>query len=100
MPIVYPVESAPEFSVIIPVYASDPDAVDFLRNTLHQLNASSLQTFEIIVADDASPCGDAVRAVVQEAGAELVRLEEKRISGGQKCRGKERRRRHPDFYGC
>jgi cellulose synthase/poly-beta-1,6-N-acetylglucosamine synthase-like glycosyltransferase len=77
MPIVYPVDRAPELSVIIPVYASDPDAVDFLRNTLHHLNASSLQGFEILVADDASPCSDAVRAVVQEAGAKLVRLDQR-----------------------
>jgi hypothetical protein len=37
MPIVYTVDCAPELSVIIPVYASDPGAVDFLRHTLHYL---------------------------------------------------------------
>jgi GT2 family glycosyltransferase len=70
-----PSKTAPAFSVIIPVYASGPEAVDLLRNALEHLKNSSFQDFEILVADDASPRGDAVRAVAQEAGAELVRLE-------------------------
>lgn len=70
-----PSTTAPVFSVIIPVYASKPEAVDLLRNALEQLKNSSFQDFEILVADDASPRGDTVRAVAQEAGAELVRLE-------------------------
>jgi glycosyltransferase involved in cell wall biosynthesis len=49
--------------------------VDFLRNALEHLKASSFQDFEILVADDASPSGDAVRSVAREAGAALVRLD-------------------------
>jgi glycosyltransferase involved in cell wall biosynthesis len=67
--------SAPELSVIIPVYASEPGSVDLLRNALRQLKASSFQDFEILIADDASPRGEAVRVVAQEVGAELVRLD-------------------------
>jgi glycosyltransferase involved in cell wall biosynthesis len=84
MPIVHAVDCVPELSVIIPVYASNPETVGFLRNTLHHLNTSGHQGLEILVADDASPCGDAVRAVVQEAGAELVRLD--RRSGSAAAR--------------
>jgi GT2 family glycosyltransferase len=84
MPIVHAVECVPELSVIIPVYASNPETVGFLRNTLHHLNASGHPGLEILVADDASPCGDAVRAVAEEAGAELVRLD--RRSGSAAAR--------------
>lgn len=69
--------TAPQISVIIPVYASGPQPVDFLRNALRDLKRSSFQDFEILVADDASPAGDAVRAVVIEEGAQLVRLEQR-----------------------
>ena len=55
MPIVHAVECVPELSVIIPVYASNPETVGFLRNTLHHLNASGHPGLEILVADDASP---------------------------------------------
>jgi glycosyltransferase involved in cell wall biosynthesis len=44
---------------------------------LDRLKASSFQDFEILVADDASPRGDAVRAVAQVAGAEIVRLHQR-----------------------
>jgi len=68
----------PRLSVIIPVYASEQKAVDLLGLALRHLNASSFQNFEVIVADDGSPMGDAVRAVVREAGAELVRLDRRK----------------------
>jgi len=51
--------------------------VDLLRTALHHLKSSSFQDFEILVADDASPRGDAVKAVVEEAGVALVRLEQR-----------------------
>ena len=67
--------ATPELSVIIPVYASKPEALAHLGNALDLLNASSFQAFDIIVADDASPCADAVSAIAQKAGARLVRLD-------------------------
>src|SRR5579862_7978697 len=67
--------AAPGLSVIIPVYASDQKAVDLLGIALRHLKASTFQNFEVIIADDGSPMGDAVRAVAMEAAAELVRLE-------------------------
>ena len=71
-------KAAPELSVIIPVYAAEPESVDFLRNALDRLKASRFPDFEVLVADDGSRLGDQVRAVAQEAGAELVRLDERR----------------------
>ena len=65
----------PHLSVIIPVYASEAQSVILLRNALDHLRASSYQDFEILVADDASPRGEAVKAAAQEAGARLVRLD-------------------------
>jgi GT2 family glycosyltransferase len=65
---------APELSVIIPICASDPVSVNFLRNALDRLKASSFQSFEILVADDASRLAEEVRAVAEQAGAKLVRL--------------------------
>lgn len=70
-----PSNAAPEFSVIIPVFASGPEAVNLLRNALDHLKTSTFQSFEILIADDASPLADAVNAVVLEAGARLVRLD-------------------------
>jgi len=52
--------------------------VDLLAIALRHLEASSFQNFEVIVADDGSPLGDAVRAVALGAGAELVRLDRRR----------------------
>jgi glycosyltransferase involved in cell wall biosynthesis len=69
---------APQLSVVIPVYAPEPKSVESLAAALRDLKASSFQDFEIIVADDGSPAGDAVRAVVRQAGAELVRLDRRR----------------------
>jgi GT2 family glycosyltransferase len=51
--------------------------VNFLRNALDRVKASSFRDFEILVADDASPREDAVRAAAQEAGAKLVRLDQR-----------------------
>jgi glycosyltransferase involved in cell wall biosynthesis len=68
----------PRLSVIIPIYAAEPNAVDLLRLSLRRLKASSFQDFEVIVADDGSPIGKAVRAVAGEDGAELVRLDRRR----------------------
>jgi GT2 family glycosyltransferase len=71
-------KAPPELSVIIPVYNTGPESVTLLRNALEGLRTSRFQDFEILLADDASPCGDSVRAAAQEAGAGLVRLDERR----------------------
>ena len=49
--------------------------MNLLRNALDCLKGSSFQDFEILVADDASPCGDEVRALAEQAGARLVPMD-------------------------
>ncbi|HEY1757603.1 MAG TPA: glycosyltransferase family A protein [Bryobacteraceae bacterium] len=64
----------PQLSVIIPIHASEHEAVGSLALVLRSLKASLFQNFEVIVADDGSLMGDEVRAVVREAGAKSLRL--------------------------
>jgi hypothetical protein len=49
-----------------------------LRISLTHLGASDCHDFEVLVSDDASPAAAAVRSVVCEAGANLIRLEQRK----------------------
>jgi GT2 family glycosyltransferase len=60
-------------SVIIPIYAATPSDVDLLRGALQSLNASTFRDFEILIADDASPHPEPIRALAIAEGALLVR---------------------------
>jgi len=64
--------------VVIPVYAAGPESVNSLKNALYHLKASTVQDFEIVVVDDGSPSSDAVSRVAGEAGAGVVRLDQRR----------------------
>jgi len=70
--------STPELSVIIPIYASGPEAVDLLREALRHLKGSRFRNFEVLVADDASPAGVAIETLVRQEGAQLLRLDPRR----------------------
>ena len=95
--------NAAHLSVIIPVYAAEAESVILLRNALDHLRASSYQDFEILVADDASPRGEAVEAAAQEAGARLVRLDHRSLgpARARNAAAKNASGDIPDFpYGC
>ena len=49
--------------------------MNLLRHAIDRLKASSFQSFEILVADDGSRLAEEVRAVAEQAGAKLVRLD-------------------------
>lgn len=65
---------APQISVVIPIYAAEPESVGQLRFALEQLRASSFQDFEVWVADDASPDEQAVRDAAAAGGAKVIRM--------------------------
>jgi len=60
-------------SVIIPIYAATSSDVDLLRAALRGLNAYTFRDFEVLVADDASPHPEAIRALATAEGARLIR---------------------------
>ena len=62
-------------SVVIPIYATGPEAVQLLRQALARLRASSSAGLEILVVDDASPESAEVRRAAVETGAQVLRLE-------------------------
>ena len=71
--------NAARLSVIIPgVYAAESSSAELLRTSLRHLRASDLQDFEIFVVDDGSLATDAIRAVIEEAKVQFVRLEERK----------------------
>ena len=61
--------------MVIPIYAAGPEAVGLLRQALDRLKDSSFQDFEVWVADDASPEGEAIWDAAAASGAKLIRLE-------------------------
>jgi glycosyltransferase involved in cell wall biosynthesis len=69
--------NAARLSVIIPIYAAEPSSAELLRTSLRHLRASDLQDFEVFVVDDGSLAAAAIRAVIDEAKVQFVRLDER-----------------------
>lgn len=70
--------TAPLVSVVIPAYARPR----LLRECLHSIRQQSLDAFECIVVDDASPLGDEIREIVEELRDARFQLIRRDSNGG------------------